>query len=136
MNYLSLQEEMFKEIIHKEMFEKAVNYAYNYMDKIPNRNVYPTEKAIIELSIFDEPFPEHPNNADEILHLLNEYGSPATVVQSGGRYFGFVCGGAVPTSLAAKWLADVWDQNAAVYVCVCSAPGAMGRHHRAGHANR
>jgi glutamate/tyrosine decarboxylase-like PLP-dependent enzyme len=116
MTYTSIQKEMFKEINQKNIFEKAVNYAYNYMDNIPNRNVYPTEKAINELSIFDEPLPEHPSSADEVLLLLNEYGSPATVAQTGGKYFGFVCGGAVPVSLAAKWLADVWDQNAAVYV--------------------
>ncbi len=115
MTHTSLQKEMFKEINQKKLFEKAVDYAYNYMDNIPNRNVYPTEKAINELSIFDEPLPEHPNSADEVLRLLNEYGSPATVAQTGGRYFGFVCGGAIPASLAAKWLADVWDQNSAVY---------------------
>jgi glutamate/tyrosine decarboxylase-like PLP-dependent enzyme len=115
MTHTSLQKEMFNEISQKVIFEKAANYAYSYMDNIPNRNVYPTEKAIKDLSVFDEPLPEHPNNADEILRLLNEYGSPATVAQTGGRYFGYVCGGAVPASLAAKWLADVWDQNAAVY---------------------
>ncbi|MDA3812134.1 MAG: aminotransferase class V-fold PLP-dependent enzyme [Spirochaetaceae bacterium] len=47
---------------------------------------------------------------------LQEFGSPATVSQIGGRYFGFVCGSAVPAGLAAKNLATFWDQNSAMYV--------------------
>jgi glutamate/tyrosine decarboxylase-like PLP-dependent enzyme len=30
--------------------------------------------------------------------------------------FGFVNGGALPVGLAARWMADVWDQNTAHYV--------------------
>lgn len=46
--------------------------------------------------------------------MLDEIGSPATVATMGGRYFGFVQGGSVPASVAANWLAAVWDQNAAL----------------------
>jgi glutamate/tyrosine decarboxylase-like PLP-dependent enzyme len=34
---------------------------------------------------------------------------------AGGRFFGWVRGGAVPASLGADWLTSVWDQNAALY---------------------
>ncbi|MEM7020413.1 MAG: aminotransferase class V-fold PLP-dependent enzyme, partial [Pseudomonadota bacterium] len=80
------------------------------------RNVFPTEQALAGLAQFDESLPQTSGDAAEILALLNQYGGPATVAQTGGRYFGFVNGGVVPASLAARWLADFWDQNAALYV--------------------
>jgi glutamate/tyrosine decarboxylase-like PLP-dependent enzyme len=42
---------------------------------------------------------------------LHEIGSPATVASTGGRYFGFVIGGALPVTVAVSWLATAWDQN-------------------------
>src|SRR5262249_33298633 len=56
--------------------------------------------------------PERPEAPASILALLDEVGSPATVATAGGRYFGFVTGAALPTAVAAHWLADAWDQNA------------------------
>jgi len=107
---------MRSDTIEKNLFETAKSYAYAYMDAVHDRVVFPTQEAIDRLDVFDEPFPEKPFDPEELLRLLHEFGSPATVAQTGGRYFGFVNGNAVPAALAAKWLADVWDQNPAVYV--------------------
>ena len=60
--------------------------------------------------------PQNPGNAEQILDLLNNYGSPATVSQVGGRYFGFVNGSVVPAGLLAKNLSIFWDQNTAMQV--------------------
>jgi len=112
----SLQEEMYAQIQSKVLFEQAKSYAYSYMDGVYERNVFPTDEAITTLDIFDESLPGSPGNPDEILRLLHEHGSPATVAQTGGRYFGFVNGSSLPAALAVKWLSDIWDQNAALYV--------------------
>ncbi len=101
--------------IQKDLFEQAKEYAYDYMESASERKVVPEEHAIDRLDVFDEPLPEKPCDPSEIIHLLHEYGSPATIAQTGGRYFGFVNGGAIPAAVAAKWLADVWDQNSALY---------------------
>jgi glutamate/tyrosine decarboxylase-like PLP-dependent enzyme len=112
----SIRETMFAQIADKMLFEQAKSYAYAYMDEVNRRLVFPDDKAIEKLAAFDEPLPQHPQLATEILKLLDEYGSPATVAQTGGRYFGFVNGNAIPIALAARWLSDIWDQNPALHV--------------------
>ena len=47
---------------------------------------------------------------------LHQNGSANTLAQTGGRYYGFVNGGALPVTLAVKWLTDVWNQNSVLYV--------------------
>jgi glutamate/tyrosine decarboxylase-like PLP-dependent enzyme len=100
----------------RAIFEQAKTYAFAYMDEVSERGVFPAQKAIDDLSVFDEPLSDESCDSAEILRLLHEYGSPATVTHTGGRYFGFVIGGSSPVGLAARWLSDVWDQNYALYV--------------------
>ena len=47
---------------------------------------------------------------------LDTLGSPATVLNTGGRFFGFVIGGALTVALGANLMAVVWDQNAGLEV--------------------
>ena len=112
----TLQNEMRGQLHSRELFEQAKAYAFAYLDELEERNVYPTDEALQGLQAFDEPLPAEPGAPEKILQLLHEKGSPATVAQLGGRYYGFVNGSSVPAALAAKWLSDVWDQNAAMYV--------------------
>lgn len=100
----------------KQVFEQAKGYAYDYLDKVSDRKVYPGEIALSGLSKFDEPLSQESADVEEMLRMLHEFGSPATVANTGGRYFGFVAGGAFPPVMAVKWLADVWDQFAPLYV--------------------
>lgn len=98
------------------LYEQAKNYALDYMKTVLDRPVFPEQEAIRGLASFRRKLPEKPADPHEILDQLHTFGSPATVAQTGGRYFGFVNGGIIPAALAAKWLGDVWDQNAALYV--------------------
>lgn len=112
----NLQEKMFHEMEQKDIFRQAQKYAFDYADNVLERNVYPTPDAIADLDKFVEELPESTGNAAEVLEQLNQYGTPVSVAQTGGRYFGFVNGGVIPVSLAARWLSDFWDQNTALYV--------------------
>ena len=104
------------QVKNKALFEQAKSYAYDYMDTIHDRPVFPSPGVLEKLSVFDEPLPGNMGDSEKILTLLHEYGSPATVAQTGNRYFGFVNGGVTPAAIAAKWLSDVWDQNAGLFV--------------------
>jgi glutamate/tyrosine decarboxylase-like PLP-dependent enzyme len=83
--------------------------------------VRPSPEAVSALQQLNEPLPEHPQDPQAVLQRLDELGSPGTAAMAGGRYFGFVIGGALPVALAANWLATAWDQNAA---SPAPAPGA------------
>jgi len=107
---------MFYEMLDKSIFNQVKEYAFDYVDKSLERNVYPTKEALENLRFFDEELPEESVESSEVLEQLNEYGSPATVSQIGGRYFGLVNGGIIPVALAAKWLSDFWDQNTPLFV--------------------
>ncbi|MDX1686741.1 MAG: pyridoxal-dependent decarboxylase [Candidatus Promineifilaceae bacterium] len=85
--------------------------AARYLSNLERRRVFPAPEAIDGLDAFDEPLPHQPTDPADVINLLDEAGSPATVASAGGRYFGFVTGGSLPAALAANWLAGAWDQN-------------------------
>lgn len=110
------QERMFLEIKNKGLFQKAHQYSMEYLDGANDRNVFPTEEALQDLCEFDEELPTSSCSAENVIDQLHNYGSPATTVTLGGRYFGFVCGSSVPIGLAAKNIGTYWDQAPAMNV--------------------
>lgn len=99
-----------------ELLAEFAERAGRYLSGLQTRSVPPTAEAVEALSRFTEPLPERGADARELLRLLDEIGSPATVATTGGRYFGFVTGAVLPAALAANLLAGVWDQNGAYRV--------------------
>lgn len=97
-------------------FNEAASRATAYIRRAPDRQVAPAAEALEKLRDFDTPLPESPLAATDVVAQLDQIGSPATVTTTGGRYFGFVNGGALPASVAASWLAAAWDQNVALRV--------------------
>jgi glutamate/tyrosine decarboxylase-like PLP-dependent enzyme len=98
------------------LLKRAARDAMDYLEGVHDRSVAPTAEAVAKLSALRGPLPPGPTSAEAVLHLLHEYGSPATVAKTNGRYFGFVTGDCVPAALAAAWLVTAWDQNAAHHV--------------------
>jgi glutamate/tyrosine decarboxylase-like PLP-dependent enzyme len=94
----------------------AVERSRRYITDVAGRRVSPGEKELAALSQFHEPFPERSTDPAEVIAMLDEIGSPATVATTGNRYFGFVIGGTLPAAMAASWLANAWDQNVALRV--------------------
>ena len=100
----------------EQLLQETARRAARYLESLTDRDVVPTDEAVENLSKFDEELPEGPSAAQDVLALLDDFGSPATVATAGGRYFGFVIGGVLPATLAANWLAGAWDQNVGLVV--------------------
>lgn len=98
------------------LLEHTLRAALRYLGEEDTRSVGPRPEALAALSRFRERLPEVPSDPDEVLTMLDLYGSPATIAKTGGRNFGFVNGGCLPAALAAAWLVSTWDQNASFFV--------------------
>ena len=62
----------------------------------------------------------------EVISEMAKLGGPATHASGGGRYFGFVTGCVLSTTLAVNWLASTWDQNC--WNSAMSPAGAIYEH--------
>jgi glutamate/tyrosine decarboxylase-like PLP-dependent enzyme len=99
----------------ESVLAEAARRAIHYVQTIYSRHVGATGEAVAGLQDFDTGLPTAGQDPREVIALLDEAGSPATVATAGGRYFGFVVGGTIPAALGAHWLADAWDQNACLH---------------------
>lgn len=98
----------------RALFSDAASRGVAYLASIRERRVSPDAAALARLIELGGPLPCDGDDPARVLALLDEVGSPATVASAGGRYFGFVQGGALPAARAANVLAAAWDQNAAL----------------------
>ncbi|MBT5073531.1 MAG: aspartate aminotransferase family protein [Kordiimonadaceae bacterium] len=100
----------------ENVFEVAYRASRDYMDNLNSRPIIPSSETLQALKTFKEPMPKFGQNASAVIQQLHEAGSPNTVATTGGRFYGFVVGGALPVAVAANWLATTWDQNAGTWV--------------------
>jgi glutamate/tyrosine decarboxylase-like PLP-dependent enzyme len=102
--------------LRSELIRDAAQRAVRYIDGAAQRGIYPDPTAIDALARFPSALPAEPSDPRTVLALLDELGSPASVMQTNGRYFGFVNGGVDPAAAGAAVLAGAWDQNIALPV--------------------
>lgn len=98
------------------LLDQSRQYADEYIEGLSTRPVYPSTDSIRRLEELGGTLPETSSDPHDVLKKLHQTGAAGAVAQTSGRYFGFVNGGVLPVGLAARWLADTWDQNTAHYV--------------------
>src|SRR3984957_18531376 len=90
--------------------------AKKYLAEKEKQPVYPHASAIKALQHLNFPLQEESIDAATVLALLDEYGSPPTGKNNGGRYFCFLTGSSLQAAMSAKLLSTVWDQNGALSI--------------------
>lgn len=84
---LSITRRMANEIADGQLFTKAVGFGGQYLNRVKSRNVAPTASDVARLREFHQPLPDAPGDANQVLELLHKVGTPATMAQTGGRFF-------------------------------------------------
>jgi len=99
----------------KTLLDDAARRGIAYRQSCGDRAVAPSEAAVAAVERLLEPLGEEGLPDAEVLALLDEIGSPATMAMAGPRFFGFVIGGSLPVTVATNWLSTVWDQNVVMH---------------------
>jgi glutamate/tyrosine decarboxylase-like PLP-dependent enzyme len=94
------------------VLERALALAVEFLEGLPSRRVAPAAGSTDLLAALDRPVPEIGEAPEAVVEALARTVGPGLMAMPGGRFFGWVIGGALPASLAADWLTSVWDQNA------------------------
>lgn len=104
-----------------DILRTAAELSISWLDSIDEPPVFPTNPDNALRRGLDLRLTEEGVEPITVLKELASGASPGLVKSPGGRYFGFVTGGALPVSVAADWLTSAWDQNGFSYV---SSPAA------------
>ena len=95
----------------RELLARTAALAADYLETLDTRQIRP-ERGYREMhELFDRAVPDRPTDPADVVEELAAVGEQGVMAIGSGRWYGFVAGGAVPSSLAADWLVSAWDQN-------------------------
>src|SRR5688500_65395 len=101
---------------YPELLRRTAELAVEYLEGLPDRPVMGEHDVSALRAELVTDLPEAGEDPATVIERLAEVGGRAAVAMAGPRYFGFVIGGALPSTIAADWLTSTWDQNAGLYV--------------------
>ena len=100
----------------EDALARAIALAREYLAARQERDVWPRATLESLREAIGGPTPEAPRDPAAVIDDFARAVGPGLATTTGPRYFGFVTGGALPATVAADWLAAIWDQPAALYV--------------------
>ena len=107
-------------LVMDELLMGAARRAARYRTDVVDDPIRPDPD--VDLSELTGPFPEHGTDPEQVIKLLDEVTTPATMGFSNPRFYGWVIGGVYPVALAADWIVSAWDQNTVSHE---ATPGAV-----------
>jgi glutamate/tyrosine decarboxylase-like PLP-dependent enzyme len=93
----------------------AQQHAFSFLNNLDRAPVGATVDIETLRTQLNKPLADSGMPPEDVITELVRDVSGGLLGSAGGRFFGWVIGGAVPAALAADWLTATWDQNAALY---------------------
>ena len=102
----------------------ALRESLRHLDDVDTASVAATASLAELRERFGGPLPEGGTPPETVVAELVNAANKGILGSAGGRFFGWVIGGALPSALAADWLTSAWDQNATLYATGPAAAAA------------
>ena len=99
-----------------DVLRRAAEHAAAFLGEVGERHVGTTATGAELRAALGGPLPEEGSDPVAVIDALAAGADPGLVASQGGRFYGFVVGGALPVGVAADWLAAAWDQCAGFFV--------------------
>lgn len=99
-----------------EALRRAAAHAQRHLAGMDLRGVAPTVGGAALIERLGRALPERGTDAAAVVDELARAAEGGLMGSGTGRFFAWVIGGAVESSVAADWLVSAWDQNAALAV--------------------
>lgn len=95
--------------------DRAAWHARRYLDHVDTRSVAAPATRDALLARFDIPLGAEGLPAARVIDDLAAAAEGGQLGTGSARFFAWVIGGALPSTIAAEWLVSAWDQNAVIY---------------------
>ena len=106
---------------YSPLLDRTLKLALEYLGRLPEGPVGATATLAELRQRLDRPLPHEGCEPSAVIEQLVADAAGGLAGSAGGRFFGWVIGGAVPVALAADWLTSAWDQNAGMYAVAPAA---------------
>src|ERR1700683_2318542 len=107
--------------IFRGPLEAALRHALAHLENLDAAPVAPTAPLEMLRERMARPLTDDGAAPQQVIAELVADSAGGIMGNAGGRFYGWVMGGAGPAALAADWLTSHWDQNAGLYACGPSA---------------
>jgi glutamate/tyrosine decarboxylase-like PLP-dependent enzyme len=97
--------------------ERAMEHALAYLESLDSSSVAATVPLDELRRRFAIPLTDEGVDPVTVVDELARDATGGLLGSAGGRFYGWVIGGGLPSAVAADWLTSAWDQNAGLYAC-------------------
>jgi glutamate/tyrosine decarboxylase-like PLP-dependent enzyme len=101
----------------RKSLEAAYALATSHLENLDQTSVAATVNLATLRERINQPLPRAGVAPEQVVSDLARDVAGGLLGSAGGRFFGWVIGGALPAAVGADWLTSVWQQNSALYAC-------------------